>query len=142
MHVGAVEQRIALADDRDGAAGIEMARDGRRGVVVEGADRLAIGGAVPGELGRHGIEQRQFLDAGAQMVLHDAACIADIAGLGEMRDHIGFGKRPRSLQGQQLRIARADANTDQTPAHSPALANALTAAAVMALPPRRPRTIR
>ena len=76
------------------------------------------------------------------MLRDDAARIAGVAGLGEMRDDVGFGERSRSLQGQQLRIARPDANADQTPAHSPALASALTAAAVMALPPMRPRTIR
>ena len=35
MHVGAVEQRIALAEHRDGAAGIEVRGDRRGGGVVE-----------------------------------------------------------------------------------------------------------
>ena len=43
MHVGAVEQRIALAEHRDGAAGIEVGGDRRGGGVVEVADRAAVG---------------------------------------------------------------------------------------------------
>ena len=142
MHVGAVEQRIALAEDRDGAAGIEMARDGGGGVIIEVADGFAVGGRACRHLGRHRIEQRQLLDAGTQMLRDDPARVAGVARLGEMRDDVRLGECARGLQGQQLRIARADADADQTPAHKPALASALTAAAVMALPPMRPRTMR
>jgi len=78
---------------------------------------------------------------GAQMAGDDLARVAHVAGLGEVRDDVGLGKRAQRLQGEQLRIARADADTDQArAAHSPALASALTAAAAMALPPMRPRT--
>ena len=43
VHVGAVEQRIALAEHRDGAAGVEMRGDRRGGGVVEVVDRVAVG---------------------------------------------------------------------------------------------------
>src|SRR5260370_16338280 len=72
-----------------------------------------------------------------------------ISRLGEIRDHIGLVQRARCLERHQFRIAGADANADQLAgircanhAHSPGLANALMAAAVMALPPMRPRTIK
>ena len=51
------------------------------------------------------------------MLRDDPARIAGVAGLGEMRDHIGLGERSRGLQRQKLRIARTDADADQT-AHS------------------------
>ena len=46
MHVGAVEERIALAQHRDRAAAIEMARHGGGGVVVEVADGVAVRGCT------------------------------------------------------------------------------------------------
>ena len=51
MHVGAVEQRIALADHGDDAAGVEMRGDFRRGAVVEIADGVAIAVAVRRQFG-------------------------------------------------------------------------------------------
>src|SRR4051812_41755807 len=61
-----------------------------------------------------------------------------------MRDHRGLPERADRLQRQQLGISGTDADPDELgrSAHRPALASALTAAAVMALPPMRPRTIR
>src|SRR5580692_7927846 len=76
------------------------------------------------------------------MLAHDGAGMACIAGLGEMRDDVGGAERTRRLQGHQFRVARPDADAQElSRAHSPALASALTAAAVMALPPLRPRTM-
>ena len=69
--------------------------------------------------------------------------MARVAGLGEERDHVGAVERAHGLERYQLRIAGPDADADETArAHRPGLASALTAAAVMALPPMRPRTIR
>ena len=66
-----------------------------------------------------------------------------LSGLGEMGDHVGFAERTQRLERHQLRIARPDADADEFGrAHRPGLASALTAAAVMALPPMRPRTTR
>src|ERR1700681_3825425 len=68
--------------------------------------------------------------------------MAAIPGLGEMRDDVGLAERAHRLERHQFRIARADADADELPrVHIPALASALTAAAVMALPPMRPRTM-
>src|SRR5579862_1325278 len=68
--------------------------------------------------------------------------MAGIAGLGKERNHVGFAERACRLERHQLRIARTDADAEKfSRAHNPALASALTAAAVMALPPIRPRTM-
>ena len=65
-----------------------------------------------------------------------------ISRFGEMRDHVGLAERAHRLECHQFRIARADADANQlSGAHRPALASALTAAAHMALPPMRPRTM-
>ena len=53
MHVGAVEQRIALADDGDHAAGVEMGGHFARGRVIERADDVAIGCFFLWHFGRH-----------------------------------------------------------------------------------------
>ncbi len=59
-----------------------------------------------------------------------------------MRDHVGFAEGAQRFERHQFRIARTDADAEQfSRAHRPGLARALTAAAVMALPPMRPRTI-
>src|SRR5215470_6440164 len=78
------------------------------------------------------------------MIGRDGAGAADPAGFGEMRHHIGVPERPRRLESQEFRITGSYSDTDQPCGlvHMPALARALTAAAVMALPPIRPRTIR
>src|SRR5580658_11121176 len=77
------------------------------------------------------------------MLRHDGARVTGIAGLGEMGNHVGFAERAHRFQGHQFRIARPDADTEKFPrAHIPVLAKALSAAAVMALPPILPRTIR
>ena len=59
-----------------------------------------------------------------------------------MRDDVGRLQRRDRVQRDQPGIAGADADAEKTRAHSPSLAKALTAAAVMALPPIRPRTMR
>src|SRR5215472_6646262 len=73
---------------------------------------------------------------------HDHTGVARVAGLGEMRHHVGVPQRPYRLESEKFRIAGTYADANQPCTHIPALASALTAAAVMALPPIRPRTIR
>ncbi len=68
---------------------------------------------------------------------------AVVLGLGhEVADHRGRAQQAQRLEGQQFRVARADAQADQAAGHhSTSVASAFTAAAAIALPPRRPRTI-
>src|SRR5215472_12505462 len=75
--------------------------------------------------------------------------MAGISSFGKKGDHIGFLQRARGFERHQFRIAGSDADADQLSGfchacrgHMPGLANALIAAAVMALPPTRPRTIK
>lgn len=97
------------------------------------------------DLGGYRIEQRQLDDFGFQMRGDDRAGIAVVAALGEMRQHVGLAQRADGFEGQKFGIAGAGADADEAAfllgAHSPGLASALSAAAVMALPPRRPRTM-
>ena len=72
----------------------------------------------------------------------DAPRIAGVAGFGKMRHHVGGLQRRDRVQGDQPGIAGADTDAEKTRVHRPSFAKALTAAAVMALPPIRPRTIR
>src|SRR5262249_48217581 len=122
--------------------GIEMARDRGRRRVVERGERGAIARRRLRLLGRHRIVQRQLLGPRAQMRGDDSARVARGSGLGEGPHHVGLAQRAQRLERDELRVARPDADADQAAGHSPALASALTAAAVMALPPMRPRTIR
>ena len=76
----------------------------------------------------------------------DAARVAVAAALGEIGDDVGLFERAHGLQRQEFRVAGTRADADQPACfcvhiQRPGLARALTAAAVMALPPMRPRTI-
>ena len=147
VHVGAVEHRIAFADHGNHASGFEMRGDLGGGFIIEVADRVAITGAAFRQLGRDRIEERQFDDAGAHMRRGDRARVARVSSLGEMCNDFGLSKCTRRLERHQLGIAGSDADAQKFPgarhrAHIPGLASALMAAAVMALPPMRPRTVR
>ena len=100
---------------------------------------------ILGDFRRNRIEQRQLDHAGLQESRDGGARVAVIAALGEMREHVGLCQRPHGLQSQQFGIARPGADADQAALersiHRPALASALMHAAVMALPPSRPRTM-
>src|SRR5262245_2661616 len=144
MHVGAVEQWVALTDHGHQATVIEVGGHVTCGGVVERADGIAIGCFVPRQLGRHRKRKRQFADAGLEIACGDGPRVAGVAGLGEMYDHVGLFQHAHRLERNQLGIARSNADADEFSgrAHMPALASALTAAAVIALPPIRPSTVR
>ncbi len=112
-------------------------------IVVEFPQRLAIGGIFERDLGGDGIFQR-FLDhAGASRPSTTVRALPGRSGFPEMRDDAGPRDQPRRLDAHQFRIARteADAIDGRGGAHSTSLATALRAAAAIALPPRRPRTM-
>ena len=69
--------------------------------------------------------------------------VALVARFGKVGDRSRALQRAQRFQRDQLRIARPEPDGDERSGrHRPGLASALTAAAVMALPPMRPRTIR
>ena len=116
MHVGAVEQRVALADHRNRASGFEMRGNLGGGLIIEIPDRIAIAGAAFRQFGRHRIKQRQFDDAGAQMRARQSTreWLA-FPALAKCAIDVRLGKRARRLQRHQLRIARPDADAQQLP---------------------------
>src|SRR5262245_15051599 len=149
MHVGAVKEGIALANHGDAAAFIEMTGDCLRALVVEVVQRAAISRCALGNLRRYRIAQLELGNVRRQIFFDNGARAAAIAILGEMRDDVSLFQCSHSFNGEQFGIAGTDADADQLARclldrvdHVSLLARALTAAAVMALPPRRPRTIR
>src|SRR5262249_6091226 len=144
VHVGTVEQRVALTDHGHQATVIEVGGHVTCGGVVERADGIAIGCFVPRQLGRHRKRKRQFADAGFEVACGDAPGVSGVTGFGEMRYHVGLLQHAHRLERDQLGIARSNADADELSgrAHMPSLASALTAAAAIALPPIRPSTVR
>src|SRR4029453_7157666 len=142
VHVGAVEQRVSLADHGDEAAVVEMRGEVARSAVVKGANDLAVASFVLWQLRRYREDQRQFADTRFEIACSDGPCVSAVRRLGEMCHHIGLFEHAHRLERDELGIARSDADADELSFHIPALARALTAAAVMALPPMRPSTVR
>ena len=126
MHVGAVEQRIALGDDGDHAARFEMGRDFRGGAIVEVGDRVAIGGAAGRQFGGDRIESGSSMTPRAQMLRHDRARVAGIAGLGEMRDHVGFAERAHAFSVNSSGSPGPNADADRSSVLMPALPKCAT----------------
>ena len=146
VHVGTVEKRVAFRENRDGFAVFEMLFDLVNRFLVEAKDQFPVLLGILMDFRCHRINQRQFYPRLAKMRPDDAARVAVAAALGEIGDHIGFFQRAHGLQRQQFRVARTRADADQPACfcvhiQRPGLARALTAAAVMALPPMRPRTM-
>ena len=115
VHVGAVEQRIALADHGDGAAGIEMGGDrGGRGVVEVLDLDCSRPRALAGNLGRHRVAQGSSVTPGTR-------CAAAIVRARGWHCRLWRNARPRrppcsariAFSVMQLGIARADADADQ-----------------------------
>src|SRR5262245_7718696 len=94
------------------------------------------------QLGGHREDQRQLADTRFEIACSDGPRISAVRRLGEMCHDIGLFQHAHGLKRDELRIARSDADADELSVHNPALARALTAAAVTALPPMRPSTVR
>src|SRR5262249_41531049 len=146
MHVGAVKHRVAFANYGNDAPRLEMPGNIRGRMRVETFERIAVTGAAFRQFGRHRVGERQFNHAAAQVRRDRRARRAGISGFGEIGDHIGLAQRARCFDRHQFWIARPDADANQlsrsrSRPHRPGLAKALMPAAVMALPPMRPRTM-
>src|SRR5260370_23840073 len=120
-----------------------MAQQPPHAIVVEDSQRVAIHRVFERDFGGDGIFQRLLDHARRQHPIDQGAGVARASGFSEMRDHAGLGDQPRGLDADQLRIAwaEADAVDGRGRTHSLSLATALRAAAAIALPPRRPRSI-
>jgi len=144
MHVRAVEHRVTLANDRNHVSGIELLRNICCRALKEGLDGFPILLGILGNFRCYRIEQWQFPDARLQMRRNNVARVALIAGFGEIGNGVGDLQHTHGLERDKLGVAGSDADANECPrhTHSPGLASALTAAAVIALPPMRPRTIK
>src|SRR6267154_1933115 len=143
MHERAVEERVTFAQHGDVATGGDMLQQPTHAIVVKDPQHIAIGRIFQRDLGGDRIFQRLLDHAGRQHAIDHGAGVAGASGFPEMGDHAGRGDQPRRLEAHQLRIAgaEADAVDGRGRTHSVPPATALSAAAAIALPPRRPRTI-
>src|SRR5262249_35673897 len=144
VHVGTVEQRIALAYHGDEAAIVEMRGHLARRVVVERADDVAVACFVLWQLGCHRKDQRHFTHIGFEITRSSGPGVSGVRALGEMCHHVGSFEHANCFERNEFGVARSDADTNKLSpaAHIPGLASAFTAAAVIALPPIRPSTVR
>ena len=140
MHVGAVEQRVALGEQRHVASGIQVCGDAPGGVGVEVLDRAGVAAGMIGRFGGHRIDQVLLDLPGPQVGFGDAAGDAAPVPGAVIGHHVGLADHPGGLDGHQLRVAgpQPDPPERAPRRHSRSAAIALTAAAAMALPPRRP----
>src|SRR5579872_6162977 len=112
-------------------------------LIIESAECVAVAVTQARKLSGHRIKQGDFRGGSGEVCGCDLTRPAGASGFGEMRDHVRLRKRAERLERHQFRIARTDADANElAAAHIPGLAKALIAAAVMALPPMRPRTVR
>src|SRR5579875_2479972 len=154
VHVGAVEERVALAQHGHVAPRVKVRGDRRRGALVEVVQRPLVPTWMLALLGRHGIAERKLKLLGADVGRGGSTSDAATVASGQVGDHSRLLDRAPALDCDQLRIAGTDADANQptrarpdhrrsaAAAHSASHASALTAAEAIALPPRRPRTTR
>ena len=113
VHVGAVEQRIALREQRDVAACVQMGGDALGGLAVEVLHRACVAAGMVGRLGGHRIDQ-VFLDlAIPQVGLGDAARDAAAVPRTVIRDDVGLRDQPGGLDRHQLGIAGTKPDAQQ-----------------------------
>ena len=92
VHRRAVEERVALAQQRDIASRVEAPREHARGRLVEGVDGDAILWVVGRQFGGEWIVEAQRLGIGAQMRARDADRVARPAAFGE--EGVARARRP------------------------------------------------
>ena len=145
VHVAAVEQRVALGQQDHVATLRQVRHEPGRGLLVELLDRGLVTARVVGGLGRDRVHEL-FLDlVAAQVGRGDRARDRTPVAGRVVGDDVGGADEAGRLHGDQLGVAGAEPDAVQHPGcrvHSASLAIALTAAAVIALPPRRPCTTR
>ncbi len=121
-----------------------MAGDGRGDFAVEILHDLLIIHMVRQFFGGNRIDERQQHLFRRKIILDNSERITLLAPRRMIgHDRCGF-EEPQGFQSNQFGVAGADAQAEQSAFrrhYSRSEASALTAAAVMALPPRRPRTI-
>lgn len=105
VHVGPVEQRIALGEHHDGAAGLEVHGESGCGLLVELRHGAGVATGVLGGPGGHGIAELLLDDTGRDEVGGDPASVRLLADPGVERDDVGLGDQPGGLAGDELGVA-------------------------------------
>src|SRR5579875_1852225 len=121
-----------------------MCRDPGGGLGVEILQRTGVTAGMICGLRGHGIDQVLLDLARPQIPFGDAAGDAAAVAGAVIGHYVGLADHPGGLDRHQLGVAgsESDAEKCSPPAHLMLAAIALTAAAAIALPPRRPRTIK
>ena len=110
VHIGAVEQRIALGEQGDVAAGLQVRGDPIGGLGIEIRHRPVVAARVLGVPCGHRVDE-VFLDlARPQIGFGDAARDAAAMARTVIGDHVHRADDPRSLDGDQFRIAGTQAD--------------------------------
>ncbi|MNH32533.1 hypothetical protein D3C79_929880 [compost metagenome] len=95
VHVGTVEERIPLTDNRDITSGIQVGGNLKARCVVEIADDLLIGQRRWQHLGGHRVYQRQQRLGLLQVAFDDAKRITALTLGNEIRHHRRFAQQPQ-----------------------------------------------
>src|SRR5580692_4062460 len=143
VHVRPVEEGVALAKNGDISAAVQMKGYLFCHFVVKIRHCAFVAAGMFGQLGGYGIDHRQLNLLTPQLRLDYGASVALTMAGRWISNHMRLLDDSKSLQRYQLRIARTETHAKQSSSlrgfdHSSLLASALTAAAAMALPPRRP----
>src|SRR5690606_36893692 len=126
----------------DRAARVQVGREPGRRLGVEVVHGALVAARVVGGPGGHRVDQALLDVVGAQVPGRDRAGDGPAVPGTVVGDDVGLGDDLDGPHGHQGRVAGPQPDPVQLAAHSSSLAIALSAAAAMALPPRRPRTTR
>ena len=113
VHVGAVEQRVALGEQGHVAARVEVRGDAVGGLAVEVLHRARVAAGVVGGLGGHRVDEVLLDLPGAQVRLGDGAGDAAAVPGAVIGDDVGVADHPRGLDRDQLRIAGAQSDAPE-----------------------------
>ena len=108
MHEGAVEEGVALAEDSDGIASLDLGKQTRCGFLVEGIEGSSVIRMLCRDFRRHRIGEsdlpiRILADDG----IGDGACVAAPPALAEMNEPVGTLQHLAGAHGHVIRIAGA-----------------------------------
>ena len=105
MHVGAVEQRVALGEQRHVAPRVKVRGDAPGGIDVEVLERAGVAAGMVGGLGGHRIDEVLLDLTGSQIRLGDTAGDAAPVPGAVIGHHVRLADHPGSLDCHQLRVA-------------------------------------
>ena len=142
VHERAVEQRIPFGEQGNGAAGFQMRGESGGRFLVELGERSGVSAGMIRRPGGEWVAQLLLDGIGRNQVCRDGPRVGLLVDAGVVGDDVGFADDPCRLEGDQLGIPWAQADSVEAAGrHSASEASALIADDVIADPPRRPRTV-